>query len=201
MKTKEEKYAKILYRKQYITPEELLNGYPSEFATYIKYCKGLDYNEEPDYNYLTGLFSNVIKNYLKEEIDFKYDWIKNDIEEIDFKYDWIKNDIDLNKSIRENYITDEGINNSYLNNTSMVNNMNNSTSILNNNSNIIYENEHKNNKINNINNINNKETNYYDKVMEETNLKKNDNFDNEKDNDENSPKNGKRKHAPCCILY
>ena len=187
VKTKEEKYAKILYRKQYITPEELLNGYPSEFATYIKYCKGLDYNEEPDYNYLTGLFSNVIKNYLKEEIDFKYDWIKNDI--------------DLNKSIRENYITDEGINNSYLNNTSMVNNMNNSISILNNNSNIIYENEHKNNKINNINNINNKETNYYDKVMEETNLKKNDNFDNEKDNDENSPKNGKRKHAPCCILY
>ena len=187
VKTKEEKYAKILYKKQYITPEELLNGYPTELVTYIKYCKGLDYNEEPDYNYLTGLFSNVIKNYLKEEIDFKYDWIKNDI--------------DLNKNIRENYITDEGINNSYLNNTSMVNNMNNSTSILNNNSNIIYENEHKNNKINNINNINNKETNYYDKVMEETNLKKNDNFDNEKDNDENSPKNGKRKHAPCCILY
>ena len=121
--------------------ENKLNGYPTELVTYIKYCKGLDYNEEPDYNYLTGLFSNVIKNYLKEEIDFKYDWIKNDI--------------DLNKSIRENYITDEGINNSYLNNTSMVNNMNNSTSILNNNSNIIYENEHKNNKINNINNTNN----------------------------------------------
>ena len=189
VKTKEEKYAKILYKKQYITPEELLNGYPTELVTYIKYCKGLDYNEEPDYNYLTGLFSNVIKNYLKEEIDFKYDWIKNDI--------------DLNKSIRENYITDEGINNSYLNNTSMVNNMNNSTSILNNNSNIIYENEHKINKINNINNINNinKETNYYDTIMEETNLKKNDNFDNEKNEDENSPKNGKKKHAPCCILY
>ena len=189
VKTKEEKYAKILYKKQYITPEELLNGYPTELVTYIKYCKGLDYNEEPDYNYLTGLFSNVIKNYLKEEIDFKYDWIKNDI--------------DLNKSIRENYITDEGINNSYLNNTSMVNNMNNSTSILNNNSNIIYENEHKINKINNINNINNinKETNYYDTIMEEANLKKNDNFDNENNEDENSPKNGKKKHAPCCILY
>ena len=189
VKTKEEKYAKILYKKQYITPEELLNGYPTELVTYIKYCKGLYYNEEPDYNYLTGLFSNVIKNYLKEEIDFKYDWIKNDI--------------DLNKNIRENYITDEGINNSYLNNTSMVNNMNNSTSILNNNSNIIYEKEHKINKINNINNINiiNKETNYYDKVMEEANLKKNDNFDNEKNEDENSPKNGKKKHAPCCILY
>jgi serine/threonine protein kinase len=189
VKTKEEKYAKILYKKQYITPEELLNGYPTELVTYIKYCKGLDYNEEPDYNYLTGLFSNVIKNHLKEEIDFKYDWIKNDI--------------DLNKSIRENYITDEGINNSYLNNTSMVNNMNNSTSILNNNSNIIYENEHKINKINNINNINNinKETNYYDTIMEEENLKKNDNFDNENNEDENSPKNGKKKHAPCCILY
>ena len=86
VKTKEEKYAKILYKKQYITPEQLLDGYPSELVNYLKYCKYLDYEQEPDYNYLTGLFVNIIKNELKEEIDYKYDWIKNDI--------------DLQKSIR-----------------------------------------------------------------------------------------------------
>ena len=133
VKTKEEKYAKILYKKQYITPEQLLNGFPSELVNYINYCKHLEYEQEPNYNYLTGLFINIIKNELKEEIDYKYDWIKNDI--------------DLQKSIRENYITEEGINNSYLNNSSMINNVNNSISIVNNNSTII-EKENNKNKIN-----------------------------------------------------
>ena len=172
VKTKEEKYAKILYKKQYISPEQLLEGYPIELVNYIKYCKNLEYEQEPDYNYLTNLFVDIITNQLKEEIDYKYDWIKNDI--------------DLQKSIRENYITEDGINSSYLNNTSMVNNMNNSVSILNNNSSII-EKENNINKIidtKNKNNINmnnknieneNKDTNYYDQVIKENKLNKIDN--------------------------
>ena len=215
VKTKEEKYAKILYKKQYITPEQLLDGYPSELVNYLKYCKYLDYEQEPDYNYLTGLFVNIIKNELKEEVDYKYDWIKNDI--------------DLQKSIRENYITEDGINSSYLNNTSMINNMNNSISILNNNSSII-DNKDKdkenndntntntnkiNEKINNINNNNNdnkiiendnKETNYYDKVIDENNLKnnnKNNNLDKEEEEEEEeeNSKGRKRKHAACCFIF
>ena len=102
--------------------------------SYINYCKLLKYEQEPDYNYLSGLFINIIKNGLKEEIDYKYDWIKNDI--------------DLQKSIRENYITEDGINSSYLNNSSMINNMNNSASILNNNSIIFDKEKEKENKIN-----------------------------------------------------
>jgi len=210
VKTKEEKYAKILYKKQYITPEQLLDGYPSELVNYLKYCKYLDYDQEPDYNYLTGLFVNIIKNELKEEVDYKYDWIKNDI--------------DLQKSIRENYITEDGINSSYLNNTSMINNMNNSISILNNNSSIISNKDKDkenndntninkiNDKINNINNNNNKiiesdnkETNYYDKVIDENNLKnnnKNNDLDKEEDEEEEENSKGrKRKHAACCFLF
>ena len=202
VKTKEEKYAKILYKKQYISPEQLLEGYPIELVNYIKYCKNLEYEQEPDYNYLTNLFVDIITNQLKEEIDYKYDWIKNDI--------------DLQKSIRENYITEDGINSSYLNNTSMVNNMNNSVSILNNNSSII-EKENNINKIidtKNKNNINmnnknieteNKDTNYYDQVIKENKLNKIDNKnDIDKDEDEEEGEKGgrrRRKHAVCCITY
>ena len=210
VKTKEEKYAKILYKKQYITPEQLFSGFPSELVNYINYCKLLEYEQEPDYNYLTGLFINIIKNELKEEIDYKYDWIKNDI--------------DLQKSIRENYITEDGINSSYLNNSSMINNINNSVSILNNNS-LINEKETENNinKINekiddkkngkkhkgktennDINYINN-ETAYYDQVIAENKINKNhknNNFDKD-ENDEDEEENSrvrKRKHAACCNI-
>jgi serine/threonine protein kinase len=205
VKTKEEKYAKILYKKQYITPEQLFNGYPSDLINYIKYCKYLEYEQEPNYNYLTNLFINVIKNELKEEIDYKYDWIKNDI--------------DLQKSITENYITEDGINDNYLNNSSIVNNTNNSLSNIKNNSSIINEknkenensidckNEIKDNKIdNNIKNNNNKENNevnYYDQVLGENCLGKkyNDNIDKDEDEEEDEDYKRKRKHAPCCISF
>ena len=205
VKTKEEKYAKILYKKQYFTPEQLLIGYPSELVNYIKYCRLLEYEQEPDYNYLTGLLINIIKNELKEEIDYKYDWIKNDI--------------DLQKSIRENYITEDGINSSYLNNSSMINNINNSTSIINNNSIIIDKenninkiNEKKDDKKNNKTNVNkndnndmnneNKETAYYDEVFKENKMNKN-NFDKEQNDEDEEEKSGlrKRKHAACCNTF
>ena len=212
VKTKEEKYAKILYKKQYISPEQLLEGFPSELVNYIKYCKHLEYEQEPDYGYLTSLFVNIIKNELNEEVDYKYDWIKNDI--------------DLQKSIRENYITEDGINSSYLNNTSMVNNMNNSTSLLNNNLSIIekenninkinenlknknIENNIKNEKLGNKNIENNiqnenKDTNYYEQVLDENKLdKRNNKNDIDKDNeeDENNKGGRKRRHAACCISF
>ena len=210
VKTKEEKYAKILYKKQYIPPEELLEGYPHDLLNYLKYCKKLEYEQVPDYNYLMGLFISIIKNELKEEIDYKYDWIKNDI--------------DLQKSIRENYISDDGVNNSY-NNTSMMNNRNeNSLSNLNNNSNIIDKEGGKGeiNKINEklenekyiSNNDNkiiqneNKETMYYDQVVDEMNLKNNNRKKDknkidldEEENEEYNSKGKKRKHAACCILF
>ena len=106
-KTKEEKYAKILYKKQNITSEQLFIGFPAGFITYIDYCKNLGYEEDPKYEFLINLFKNIILNELKEEIDYKYDWMKDDI--------------DLKKNIKENYITEEGMNdNNNLNNSSMM---------------------------------------------------------------------------------
>ena len=125
-KTKEEKYSKILYRKQNIPPEQLFNGFPIELVTFINYCRKLGYDEEPDYDYLTNLFKDIIINQLNEEIDYKYDWMQNDI--------------DLNKNIKENYITEEGLleNENDLNNLSMINNFSNSFSLSRGNSNSFF---------------------------------------------------------------
>ena len=74
-KTKEEKYAKILYKKEITPPEELCNGYPDELVNYLKYTKNLEYEEDPKYDYLIELFEKIIKIDLKEMIDYRYDWI------------------------------------------------------------------------------------------------------------------------------
>ena len=202
-KTKEEKYAKILYKKQYITPDQLLVGYPSELVNYIKYCKCLEYEQEPDYDYLIELFSNIIKNDLKEEIDYKYDWIKNEI--------------DLQKNIKENYITEEGINNNNSNKISLIN-TNNSKSLLNNNGSKQSQKtsieQHKNKSDDNIkydDKVENKDIAYYDDVSKELNINKKkrhslknniidkEDIDEGEENEFNRDK--KRKNGACCILF
>ena len=74
-KTKEEKYAKILYKKEITPPEELCKGYPEELVCYLKYTKNLEYEEDPKYDYLIELFEKIIKNNLNDTFDYKYDWI------------------------------------------------------------------------------------------------------------------------------
>lgn len=72
-KTKKEKYAKIR-EKKITTPIELLcKDFPSEFATYLTYCRQLRFVEDPDYDYLRSIFRNLFdkKGYVR---DFLYDW-------------------------------------------------------------------------------------------------------------------------------
>ena len=175
VKTKEEKYAKILYRKQSITSEQLFFGFPNELCTYINYCKNLGYEEEPKYDYLTDLFKNIIQNQLHEEIDYKYDWLQNDI--------------DLNVNIKENYISVDGGNENDLNNLSMVNNLSNSFS-------------NSRNSLSGFNlsfNDNNLDTGYYDEAAEEINNKK-DNKILEKQNNIIQNEIKKKKGTCCCNI-
>ena len=175
VKTKEEKYAKILYRKQSITSEQLFFGFPNELCTYINYCKNLGYEEEPKYDYLTDLFKNIIQNQLHEEIDYKYDWLQNDI--------------DLKVNIKENYISVDGGNENDLNNLSMVNNLSNSFS-------------NPRNSLSGFNlsfNDNNLDTGYYDEAAEEINNKKDNKILEKQDNIiQNEIK--KKKGTCCCNI-
>ena len=174
VKSKDEKYAKILYRKENVTSESLFIGYPKELSTYMDYCKNLGYEEEPNYEYLSNLFKDIITNNLKEEIDYKYDWLKNDI--------------DLNKNIKENYITEEGFidNDNDLNNSSMINNLSNSFSRGYSSSNKDY-----------LFNDNNMDTRHYDENAEDIN-DKNDDIEEKYDLEIGIVK---KKSGICCVIY
>ena len=65
---------KKLFEKKSITSvNELCNGFPSEFRTFVSYTRNLEFTEAPDYNYLRYLLKNVIKKS-GFTIDFNYDW-------------------------------------------------------------------------------------------------------------------------------
>jgi casein kinase I family protein HRR25 len=76
-KNKLERYAQIYYIKKRISPKDLCSGLPKEFTQYIKYVKDLKFEENPDYNYLRGLFMNILIKYnLKNDLNFS--WLKNE---------------------------------------------------------------------------------------------------------------------------
>lgn len=74
--TKEQKYDIIMAMKRDINIFELCSGMPLEFAIYLNYCRGLGYDETPDYGYLKGLFQNLL-NYIvkKDKIDCCFEWL------------------------------------------------------------------------------------------------------------------------------
>lgn len=71
--TKKQKYQKIFDRKKSTTIEELCKNHPPEFASYLRYCRSLRFDDRPDYAYLRTLFRDL---YLREgyEDDSVYDW-------------------------------------------------------------------------------------------------------------------------------
>ena len=179
-KTKDEKYAKILYKKEITPPEELCNGYPDELVNYLKYTKNLEYEEDPKYDYLIELFEKIIKNNLNDIIDYKYDWI---IDKENKLKDQDKENISL---ISEENNTKNKIN------ISTINNINNTTlaikeigeEIKKNVENDLINNSNPNININisiNINNNNNNNINI-----------SNDNINEKEDKDSKNNKNKKK---------
>ena len=72
---REDRYKKIYEKKKATTPEELCAGFPQELAEYVKYTRGLEFEQNPDYNYLRGLFKKIMEGK-KYEYDLMFDWIK-----------------------------------------------------------------------------------------------------------------------------
>ena len=72
-KTKDEKYRKIKDKKQQTSAEELCDYLPGQFADYINYTRNLEYEQDPDYNYLKNLLVRVLNLY-GYSIDCYYDW-------------------------------------------------------------------------------------------------------------------------------
>ena len=189
-KTKEEKYAKILNKKINISTEKLLKDEPQELVDYIKYCKNLDYEQDPDYDYLIGLFKSIILEKLNEKIDYMFDWVNN-------------NDVEFHLRINN-----ESLENNKLDSTSMINNMNSIT--LNNNissnidNNLINSNNEKiqnKEKENGIKTTKKEKLSYYDDVIDEIILiEKKNNIENKKVDYEGKEDIKERKHGECCLI-
>ena len=77
-----QKKDKILDLIKKTKPEEICSGLPKEFFEYVKYCRKLSFEEDPNYNYLRNLFLDIIQGYEKF-FDYrffdstKFSWIKN----------------------------------------------------------------------------------------------------------------------------
>lgn len=71
--TKKQKYEKISEKKLSTPVEVLCRGYPSEFATYLNFCRSLKFEDKPDYTYLRQLFRNLFHK-LGYTYDYVFDW-------------------------------------------------------------------------------------------------------------------------------
>jgi len=72
--TRNEFHSMIMQKKMNMPVEVLCRCLPTEFATYLNYCRSLDFNEKPDYNFLRQLFRQVFfrKGYSD---DYLFDWV------------------------------------------------------------------------------------------------------------------------------
>ena len=57
-----------------MTEENLCKELPNEFIQYMKYVKKLDFEQEPNYQYLNSLFISILSKYEMKK-DLKFFWI------------------------------------------------------------------------------------------------------------------------------
>ena len=70
---KEERYKKILEKKEEISSAELCLNFPNELELFLDNIKKLNFTEVPDYDYLKNLLKKIM-NRNNMEMDFYYDW-------------------------------------------------------------------------------------------------------------------------------
>ena len=74
IKTKDDRYKKILDKKKETTSSELCKDFPEEFKHFVDYTRNLGYNENPKYEKLKNNFICLIREKMNENFDFVYDW-------------------------------------------------------------------------------------------------------------------------------
>ncbi|XP_020712523.1 casein kinase I isoform X2 [Athalia rosae] len=71
--TKRQKYERISEKKMSTPIEELCKIHPTEFSTYLRYCRQLRFEERPDYSYLRQLFRTLFHSQ-GFTYDYVFDW-------------------------------------------------------------------------------------------------------------------------------
>lgn len=73
--TRDQKYNKIMQKKLAISTQSLCKGLPTEFVSYIKYCRSLNFEDKPDYwNLIKNFETYFLNNHY--DIGFEFDWNK-----------------------------------------------------------------------------------------------------------------------------
>ena len=75
-KAKAEKYIKIYNMKKNLNFEKFCKNMPKEIIIYMNYCRELEFEQKPNYDYLRSLFENVLKNNGYSN-DLHFSWIKD----------------------------------------------------------------------------------------------------------------------------
>jgi serine/threonine protein kinase len=70
---KKDKYEKIMEKKLSTSIESLCKGVPTEFVTYLTYCRNMKFDEKPDYLFLKNLFKDIFIRS-RFEYDQVFDW-------------------------------------------------------------------------------------------------------------------------------
>uniref|UniRef100_A0A8C5Q6P4 non-specific serine/threonine protein kinase n=1 Tax=Leptobrachium leishanense TaxID=445787 RepID=A0A8C5Q6P4_9ANUR len=91
--TKRQKYERISEKKMSTPIEVLCKGYPSEFSTYLNFCRSLRFDDKPDYSYLRQLFRNLFHRQ-GFSYDYVFDWNM-------LKFGAARNPEDLDRERRE----------------------------------------------------------------------------------------------------
>ncbi|EDQ88421.1 uncharacterized protein MONBRDRAFT_32735 [Monosiga brevicollis MX1] len=71
--TKKQKYERISEKKISTPIDVLCKGFPSEFGSYLNFCRSLRFDDKPNYSYLRQLFRNL---FHREGFvyDYVFDW-------------------------------------------------------------------------------------------------------------------------------
>lgn len=77
VKQKENRYAKILEKKMSFPLSSLCTGFPRQFEELISYTRALQYEEDPNYDYMVNLMMQVLNN-MKFKLDYHYDWLSEE---------------------------------------------------------------------------------------------------------------------------
>ena len=65
-----ERYIKIYKMKKNVPPEVLCRSLPSQITEYMKYVKHLQFEQDPDYNYLRNLFNSILKKKMEQIVKY-----------------------------------------------------------------------------------------------------------------------------------
>lgn len=68
--------------KQYMNSKDLALNAPTEFRPFIQHCRGLKFEEEPKYGYLSGLLESVAEKEGFDLQDLVFDWEDGDFRNI-----------------------------------------------------------------------------------------------------------------------